>query len=135
MCWEVLSIPLFSGIVFVDFFLKYFVEYTAKNESESWSVLSISSQPHGLNRPWNSLGQNTGVGSLSLLQGIFPTQKSNPGLPHCRLILYQLTYKGRPRILEWVAYLFFRDLPDLGIEPRSLVLQAQSLLTELSGKP
>ena len=43
--------------------------------------------------PWNSLGQNTGVGSLSLLQGIFPTQGSNPGLPHCRRILYQLSHK------------------------------------------
>ena len=52
------------------------------------------------------LGQNTGVGSLSLLQGIFPTQGSNPGLPHCRQILYQLTHKGSPKILEWVAYLF-----------------------------
>ena len=43
--------------------------------------------------PWNSPSQNTGVGSLSLLQGIFPTQGSNPGLLHCR-ILYQLTYQG-----------------------------------------
>ena len=42
----------------------------------------------------NSLGQNTGVGSLSLLQGIFPIQASNPGLPHCRRILYQLSYRG-----------------------------------------
>jgi len=42
---------------------------------------------------------------LSLLQGIFPTQGSNPGLPHCRQILYQLSHKGSPRILEWVAYL------------------------------
>ena len=53
--------------------------------------MSNSLQPHGLYSPWNSLGQNTGVGSLSLLQGIFPTQGSNPGLPHCRQILYQLT--------------------------------------------
>ena len=56
--------------------------------------------------PWNSPGQNTGVGSLSLLQGIFPIQGSNPGLPHCRWILYQLSHKGNPRILEWVAYPF-----------------------------
>ena len=42
--------------------------------------------------PWNSLGQNTGVGSLSLLQGVFPTQGLYPGLPHCRLILYQLSH-------------------------------------------
>ena len=54
----------------------------------------------------NSPGQNTGVGSLSLLQGILPTQGLNPGLPHCRWILYQLSHKGSPRILEWVAYPF-----------------------------
>ena len=42
--------------------------------------------------PWNSPGQNTGVGSLSLLQGIFPTQGLNSGLPHCRQILYQLSH-------------------------------------------
>ena len=64
--------------------------------------MSNSLQPHGLYSPWNSLGQNTGVGSLSLLQGTLP----NPGLWHCRRILYQLSHKGSPRILEWVAYLF-----------------------------
>ena len=74
-------------------------------KSESHSVVSNSLQPHGLN-PWNSPGQNTGVGTLSLLQGIFPTLGSNPGLPHCRQILYQLSHKGSPRILEWVAYPF-----------------------------
>ena len=49
---------------------------------------------------------NIRVGSLSLLQGIIPTQGSNPGLPHCRPLLYQLSPKGSPRILEWVAYHF-----------------------------
>ena len=68
--------------------------------------------------PWNSPGQNTGVGSLSLLQGIFPTQGSNPGLLHFRHILYQLSHKGSPRI-----------------EPGSPALQTDSLPTELSGKP
>ena len=53
-----------------------------------------SLQPHGLYSPWNSPGQNTRVGSLSLLQGIFATQESNLGLPHCREILYQLSHKG-----------------------------------------
>ena len=74
----------------------------------SHSVVSNSLWPHGhgLYSPWNSLGQNTGVGSHSLLQGIFPIQGSNPGLPHCGQILYQLSHKGSPRILEWVAYLF-----------------------------
>ena len=51
-------------------------------------------RPHGLYNPWNSSGQNTGVGSRSLLQGIFPTQGSNPGLSHCRRILYQLSHSG-----------------------------------------
>ena len=46
--------------------------------------MSESLLPHGLYSPWNSPGQNTGVGSLSLLQGIFPTQGSNPGLQHYR---------------------------------------------------
>ena len=53
--------------------------------------------PHGLYSPWNSPGQNTGVGSLSVLQGIFPTQGSNPGLLHCRRIVYQLSHKGNPK--------------------------------------
>ena len=66
-----------------------------QRESESRSVVSDSLRPHGLS-PWNSTGQNTGVDSLSLLQGIFPTQESNPGLPHCRQILYQLSHKGSP---------------------------------------
>ena len=77
-----------------------------KSESERCSVMSNSLPPHGPYSPWSSLGQNTGVGSLSFLQRIFPTQGLNPGLPHCRRILYQLSHKGSPRILEWVAYLF-----------------------------
>ena len=77
-----------------------------ESESASLSVMSDSLQPHGLYSPWNSPGQNTGVGSLSLLQGIFPIQRSNPRLLHCRWILYQLSHKGSPRILEWVAYSF-----------------------------
>ena len=56
--------------------------------------MSESLQPHGLYSPWNSPGLTTGVGSLSLLQGIFPTQGSNPGLPHCRQILYHLSHQG-----------------------------------------
>ena len=52
------------------------------------------------------ISQNTVVDSLSLLQGIFPIQGSSPGLPYCRQILYQLSHKGSPRILEWVTYPF-----------------------------
>ena len=71
-----------------------------ESESESDSVPSNSLQPHQLYSPWNSPGQNTGVGggSLSLLQGILSTQGSNPGLTHCRRILYQLSHKGSPLI-------------------------------------
>ena len=70
------------------------------------SVVSDSLWPHGLHSPWNSLGQNIGVGICSLLQRIFPTQGSNPGLLHCGQILYHLSHQGSPRILEWVAYPF-----------------------------
>ena len=103
--------------------------------SESRSVVSNSLRPHGLYSPWNSPGQNTGMGSLSLFQGIFPTQGSNPGLPHCRHILYQLSHQGSPRILEWVAYPF----SSRSSWPRnwtwSPALQVDSLPTEIAEKP
>ena len=76
----------------------------------AWSFrgtqLCLTLWPHWLYSPGNSPGQNAGVGSLSLLQGIFPTQGSNPRLLHCRWILYQLSHLRSPRILEWVAYPF-----------------------------
>ena len=56
--------------------------------------MSDSLRPHGLYSPWNSLSQNTGVGGLSLLQGIFPVQGLNPGHLHCRQILYQLSQQN-----------------------------------------
>ena len=68
-----------------------------ESESESRSVVSDSVWPHGLYGPWNSPGQNTGAGSLSFLQGIFPTQGSNSGLLHCRWILCQLSHQGNPQ--------------------------------------
>ena len=67
---------------------------------ESHSVVSDSLRPHGLYSPWNSPGQDTGVDIFSLLQGIFPTQGSNPGLSHCRQILYQLSHKGSPSMVN-----------------------------------
>ena len=67
---------------------------------ESCSVVSESLRPRGLYSAWNSPGQNTGVGSLSLHWGIFPTQGSNPGLPHCRQILYLLSHKGSPGVCK-----------------------------------
>ena len=95
-------------------------------------ILNFSSLwPHGL---YNSPGQNTGVGSRSLLQGIFPIQGWNPGFSHCRQILYQLNHQGSPRILECVAYPFSSG----SSQPRSrtgvCALQADSLPAELWGK-
>ena len=82
------------------------LQVTYTPQSESHSVVSDSFRPYGLYSPWNSPGQNTGVGSCFLLQGIFPTQGLNPDLQHCRQILYQLSHKGSPGILQWVAYPF-----------------------------
>ena len=81
------------------------IHWSTTVKAKVCSVVSNSLQFHGL-IPWNSPGQNTGVGSLSLLQGIFATQGSKPGPPHCRQILYQLSHKGSPRIVEWVTYPF-----------------------------
>ena len=106
-----------------------------QSESESHSVMSDSLRPHGLYSPWNSPSQNTGVGSHSLLQGIFSTQGSKPGPLHCKRILYQLNQKGSPRKLERVPIPSPGDLPNPGIKPGSPVLQADSLPTELSGGP
>ena len=82
--------------------------HTLKKWSQSCSVLSILCDPIDyIYSPWNSPGQKTIVGSLSLLQGIFPTQGSNPGLLHCRQILYQLSHKGHPHSQEMSS--FFSD--------------------------
>ena len=68
--------------------------------TESHSVTSASLLCHWLYSPWNSSAQNSELGNLSLLQGIFATQGSNPGLLHCRQILYQLSHKETPRVQE-----------------------------------
>ena len=83
----------------------------------------------------NSPGKDTGVGCHALLQRIFLTQGSNLSLPYWRWVLYHLSYQGNPRILEWVAYPFSRDLPDPGIELGPPALQVDSLPAKLPGKP
>ena len=60
------------------------IVFRIDSENESHSVVSNSLQPHRLYSPWNSPGQNAGVGSRSLLQEIFPTQEENQGLPYCK---------------------------------------------------
>ena len=71
--------------------------------------------PPGSSATGASPGKNTGVGCDALLQGIFLTQGSNPGLLHSRWILHHLSHKGSPRILEWIAYPFSRE----SSQPRS----------------
>ena len=89
---------------------------------------------HPVDCPWDSPGQNTGVGSRSLLQGIFPTQGWNPALPHCQRILYQLSYQGSP-ILEVGSLSLLQGIfPTQELNPGSPALR-DSLAAELPGKP
>ena len=62
---------------------------------------SMDCSPPGLLCPWDSPGKNIGVGSHSLLQGIFPTYRLNPGLLHCKQILYLLSHQGNSRKKRW----------------------------------
>ena len=102
---------------------------------ESCSVVSDSLSPHGLYSPRNSPGRNTEVGSWSLLQGIFPIQWLNPGLPHCRWILYELSHQGSPRILEWVAYPFSSRSSQPRYQTGVSSIAGELFPTELPGKP
>ena len=130
----------FSFSVSVKFF--FFGELSAeevKKVSEARSVVSDSLWPHGLYSPWNSPVQNTGVGSLSLFQPrtsiswIFPTQGSNPGLPHCRRILYRLSHKGSPKILGWGSLSLFQWIFPTQESNRGL-LHCRQILYQLSYK-
>ena len=93
--WQTLSIASF-----IFFYLKPFIllEYSWLPVNQwSCSVVSDSLQPHGLEptrllHPWNFPGKSNGVGCHFLLQGIFPTQGSNPGLLHYRQMLYHLSH-------------------------------------------
>ena len=90
--------------------------------------------PPGSSVHGDSPGKNTEVDCHALLQGIFPTQGLNPGLPHCRQIFYHLSHQGSPRILELVSYPFSRVCSNSGIEPGSLALQTDSFPAELPVK-
>ena len=95
-CWVHNS----SQMIMWDFLWYHFTRHWAVL---SCSVVSDSLRPRGLQPawflcPWDSPDKNTGVGCHALLQGIFPTQGSNPGLPHCRWILYHLSHQGRRRL-------------------------------------
>ena len=104
-------------------------------ESQSRPVMSYSLWPRGLYSPWNSPGQNTRLGSLSLLQGIFPTQGLNSGLPIAGGFFTSWATRETQEYWSGQPIPSPVDLPDPGIEPGSPALQADSLPTELSGKP
>ena len=80
------------------------LQESVREREWSCSVMSNSLRRHGLQPtrvflPWDSPGKDTGVGCHFLLQGIFPTQGSNPGLLHCRQTLYHLSHQGSPKSL------------------------------------
>ena len=99
---------LYWTILQISTYTQTRIELT-ESESESHSVVSNSLQPQELYSPWNSPGQNTGMDSLSLLQGIFSTQGSNPGLPHCRWILYSGKYYLGNQWEKHVQWLLFTN--------------------------
>ena len=96
---------------------------------------SLDYSPPGSSVHGDSSGKNTGVGFHALFQGSLPIQGSNPGLPHCRQILYHLSHQGSPRILEWVAMPSSRG----SSQPRDLtqisLIASGFLPSESPGKP
>ena len=86
--WSGVPLPSPSGVCH-----KFHMAALKGKVTVAQSCLTLSDP---MDSPWNSPGQNTGEGDLSLLQGILPTQGLNPGLPHCRWILYQLSHQGSP---------------------------------------
>ena len=90
----------------------------------------LDCSPPGSSVRGDSPGRNTGAGCQALLQGIFPTQGSNPGLLHCRRILYCLSQRGSPRLGKPVAYPFSRGAPHP--EPNQGLLLCRRALYQLS---
>ena len=102
-----------------------------------WKSLShdplCNPMDHGLHSPWNSPGRNTGVGSLSLLQGVFPTQGPKPGVPIAGGFFTSWATRKAQECWSGQPFPSPANLPDLGIKLRSPALQVDSLPTELSG--
>ena len=105
--------------------------------SQSFPALCnpMDCSPPGSSDHGDSPGKNTGVGCHAFLQGISPTQGSNPGLPHCRWILYRLNQQERPSKLERVAYPLFRGSSQPRSWTGSPALKTNSFPAELPGKP
>ena len=127
---------MLSGIIIIviGITIIFMNQTTLESESESHLVESNSLGSHQLYSPWNSPGQNTGLGSLSLLQGIFLTQGLNSGLPHCRDSLPAVP-QGKPRNTGESSLSLSRG----SSRPRNWTwvscIAGVSLPTELQGKP
>ena len=107
--WKVC--PVDMGDIFL-IYMQYIYTVSPTCESEKakgqlpQSCLTVCDPMNYMYSPWHSPGQNTGVGSLYFLQGIFPTQGSNPGLLHCRWILYQLSCQGSSIHLQCINIIY-----------------------------
>ena len=108
----------------------YLVAQSCPTLCNTMDYSPLGSSVHG-----DSPGKNTGVGCHALLQGVFPTQGLNSSLPHCRQIVYHLSYQGSPRILEWVAYHFSRESSQPWSWTEVSHVAVDSLPAELPGKP
>ena len=109
-----------EDIMFIQFWVspyKVLSNYLVKVKVKSLSRVRLFATPWTvactrLLRPWDFLGKSTGVGCHFLLQGIFPTQGSNPGLLHCRQTLYHLSHQGSPSNYLLVSIKHWRNLAD-----------------------
>ena len=98
----------------------YFIHNSVYSEVKSLSCVRLFVTPWTVActrflHPWDFLGKSTGVGCHFLLQGIFPTQGSNPGLPHCRQMLYRLSHQGS----QCVYGICVSQSPNLSLPPLS----------------
>jgi len=103
MCIRPLISTLEIGCSLVSDAVQFLVTQSCLTLCDPMDCSPPGSSVHG-----DSPGKNTGVGCQALRQGIFPTQGSNSGFPHCSWIHYHPNHQGSPRILAWVAYPFFR---------------------------
>ena len=108
----------------------------------SHSVATNSLWPRGLRRPGpsvhgDSLGKKAGMGFHALLQGPFQTQGSNPVLPYCKWILYQLNYQGSPMWALWTEFRILMILTHQRMRktPKEIEINSRDLTTVLENFP
>ena len=123
---KIIKIYIWFVILYKIFLIFNVLKFVLSIQSCLTLCYPMDCSPPGSSVHGDSPGKNTGVGCHALLQGIVPSPGLNPGLPHCRWILYCMSHQWSPVILEWVASPFSRVSSQPGIEPRSSALQADS---------